>query len=176
MCSSYVVNTSTGNTIDPGTTDTGNHGDDVTTTINLPFSVQFYDQTFGTAIVGSNGTLGFVANGNAFTNACLPAAAENMAVLPNWDDQRTDIGLPGCSTWTNGCGIFTSVSGTTPNRVFNIEWHAVFFADTSTTADFEIQLHESTNQIDFIYGDVAGGGSSATVGVQARHRERLHPV
>ena len=165
-CNSYIFNTSMGNNIDPGTTDTGNHADDGTTTINLPFSVQFYDQTFNTAIVGSNGTLGFVANGNAFTNACLPAAAEDMAILPHWDDLETVAGLPGCSTWTNGCGIFTSVTGSMPNRIFNVQWHAVFFADTSTTADFEIQLHESTNQIDFIYGDVTGGGTSATVGVQ----------
>ena len=165
-CNNYIFNTSTGNTIEPGTTDTGNHTDDGTTVINLPFSVQFYDQSFTTAIVGSNGTLGFVANGNAFTNACLPAAAENMAILPHWDDLQTNTGLTGCSTWANGCGIFTSVSGTAPNRIFNIEWHAVFFANNATTADFEIRLHESTNQIDLIYGDVFGDGTSATVGVQ----------
>jgi hypothetical protein len=25
------------------------------------------------------------------------------------------------TTWVNGCGIFTSISGTAPNRIFNIE-------------------------------------------------------
>ena len=35
-----------GGSIVPGTTDTGNHGDDQTTTISLPFSYSLYDQTF----------------------------------------------------------------------------------------------------------------------------------
>ena len=35
-----------GGSIVPGTTDTGNHGDDQTTTIALPFSYSVYDQTF----------------------------------------------------------------------------------------------------------------------------------
>ena len=126
-----MFNTGSGS-IEPGTTDTGNHIDDGTTTINLPFPVQFYDQSFNTAIVGSNGTLGFVANGNAFTNACLPAPAENMAILPHWDDLRTDA-QTGCSTYPDGtCGIYTSTTGTAPNRVFNIEYRTVYFANTST--------------------------------------------
>ena len=35
-----------GGSIVPGSTDTGNHGDDQTTTIALPFSYSVYDQTF----------------------------------------------------------------------------------------------------------------------------------
>ena len=35
-----------GGSIVPGSTDTGNHGDDLTTTVPLPFSYSIYDQTF----------------------------------------------------------------------------------------------------------------------------------
>ena len=48
-----------GGSIVPGTMDTGNHGDDCTTTIALPFSYTLYDQTFTAANVDSNGTLQF---------------------------------------------------------------------------------------------------------------------
>ena len=40
-----------GGSIVPGTTDTGNHGDDQTTTVPLPFSYSVYDQTFNSITV-----------------------------------------------------------------------------------------------------------------------------
>ena len=46
----------------------------------------------------------------------------NYAIMPHWDDLRTDQ-QPGCAAFPGGtCGIFTSVTGTPPNRIFNIEW------------------------------------------------------
>ena len=56
----------------PGTTDTGNHCDDCTTAISLPFSVTLYDQTYTSATVGSNGIFAFGTNNNAFARSCLP--------------------------------------------------------------------------------------------------------
>jgi hypothetical protein len=56
----YIVTTTTGATIVPGTTDTGNHTDDGSTGVALPFDVQFYDQTFSAGnfvYVNSNGFL-----------------------------------------------------------------------------------------------------------------------
>jgi hypothetical protein len=43
----------------------------------------------------------------------------------------------GCQAWANGCGIFTSVSGSPPNRIVNIEWHTVLFYPANTAYDFE---------------------------------------
>ena len=50
-----------GGSIVPGTTDTGNHADDGTTPITLPFSYTLYDQTFTAANVDSNGTFQFMS-------------------------------------------------------------------------------------------------------------------
>ncbi len=157
----YTIATATG-TIVPGTTDTSNHGDDVTTTINLPFAMSFYGNSYNTAIVGSNGTLGFVANGNAFTNACLPAAAENYAILPYWDDQRTDTGLSGCTAWANGCGIFTTQVGST----FYIDYHTVLFADNSVPLEYEIILTQGSSSFSVVYGTGITDTGSETIGVQ----------
>src|SRR5262249_23644890 len=68
----YVITQFTGASIVPGTTDTGNHYDDGTTTISLPFNYQLYDQTFGSVVISSNGTLQFNSNNSTYVNGCLP--------------------------------------------------------------------------------------------------------
>ena len=155
-----------GGNIVAGTTDSGNHGDDVTTTIALPFSYSLYDQTFNSITVSSNGNAQFTTNLTTFTNVCLPWTLTTYAIFPYWDDLRTDANT-GCASYPGGaCGIFTSVSGTAPNRIFNIEWRAVYFATPANQANHELRLYEGQSRFDVIYGTVAGGNTSATAGVQ----------
>lgn len=164
----YTFASSTGAAIVPGTVDTGNHTDDGTTNITLPFTYNLYGQPFTTANVSSNGNLQFVSNSNALTNACpLPSAQFDFAVMPHWDDMRTDQVGTGCTAYGGvGCGIFTSVTGVAPNRIFNIEWRTVYFGANTTRANFEARLYEGQNRFDFIYGETAQNGNSASVGVQ----------
>ena len=73
--------------------------------------------------------------------ACLPAPPNvgpyDYTIFPMWQDMRTDIGLSGCASFPGGtCGVFTSVSGTAPNRIFNIEWRTVYFADNVLDGEF----------------------------------------
>ncbi|MDQ3089091.1 MAG: DUF4394 domain-containing protein, partial [Acidobacteriota bacterium] len=157
----YTTSTMTGQTIVPGTTNIGNNGDDVTTAITIPFSFNFYGNPFTAANVSSNGNLQFTSNSTAFSNVCpLPTTTLNNPIMPYWDDLDTRV----ASNPANG--IFTSVSGSAPNRIFNIEWRTTTFNTPVTPVNFEIRLYETTGQIDFIYAAVAGGGNSATVGVQ----------
>ncbi|HKP52765.1 MAG TPA: hypothetical protein VJ183_08925, partial [Chloroflexia bacterium] len=59
-CSSnYTYTASAGATIVAGTVDIGNHGDDVITSVTLPFPYTVYDQVFTTVNVSSNGNLQF---------------------------------------------------------------------------------------------------------------------
>ncbi len=162
VCTNYGFTTSTGATIAPGTTDTGNHADDAATTITLPFAYSLYGQSFTTASVNSNGTLQFTGSTTAFSNACLPTTTLNNAIAANWDDLETTSTL----TCTGGCGVFTSVSGVAPNRIFNIEWRAVYFSNTAQQANFEIRLYEGQSRFDIVYGAIDQSGTSATVGVQ----------
>ena len=144
----------------PGDTDIGLHTDDGDTFVALPFSFQLYDQTYNGVNVSTNGRLDFVCinEPNGFMSACLPAPDNicpfDFTVFPNWSDYRTDTGLSGCSTFASGCGVFTSVSGSAPNRIFNIEWRAVYFNDNSMTANFEVRLYENdpNKRFDFIFG------------------------
>jgi hypothetical protein len=154
VATNYVVIPATG-TIVPGTSDMGNHCNDCVTTITLPFAATLYDQQFSTALIGSNGTIGFVGNGNPPENTCVPSPAANFAIYAYWDDLGTGCG---------GCGIFTSVSGTAPSRIFNIEWRALRISN-GASVHFEARLYEGDGRFDLIYGNVDSEGS-ASIGVQ----------
>ena len=58
------------------------------------------------------------------------------------------------------------MSGTAPDRVFNIEWRAVYFSPNASRANFELRLYEGQTRFDVIYGTVALGNTTATAGVQ----------
>jgi|SRR5947209_4905263 len=114
----YVVTTFTGASIVPGTTDTGNHVDDASTGIALPFDVQFYDQTFpagSTVWINSNGFLSFDSAYGGCCGSCIPNGAVSNIISVAWRDFYT-------ADAAGGQGVFTSISGATPHRIFNIEW------------------------------------------------------
>src|SRR5688572_634645 len=154
----YRVVSSTGSVIIPGITDTGNHCDDCTTAIALPFPVLLYDQTFTTARVSSNGNLQFLSNNASGNNHCLPRADFNFAIFALWDNLDTSAA---------GNGIYTVVTGVAPDRIFNIEWRGHSYSGNGPV-NFEIQLFENPamQQFNIIFGALAQPGNSATVGVQ----------
>jgi hypothetical protein len=173
--SQYVI-TEGADAIVPGDTDTGNHCDDCNTAVTLPFPFQLYDQTYTSVQVSSNGHLDFVVPnepGGYITN-CLPAPPNqgpyDFTVFSVWQDQRTDFGLSGCASFPGGnCGIFTSVSGTAPNRIFNIEWRTVLFADNGATQNHEVRLYENDQNLKFevIIGNLTNNATENWVsGVQ----------
>jgi hypothetical protein len=161
-CSGYVIGQIAGNIV-PGTLDIGNHCDDCATLISLPFAYTLYDQTFTQVYVSANGRLDFVTN-HVINNVnnCLPAPPDpngpfDYTISAYWDDLRTDIGAS---------GIFTSVSGVFPNRIFNVEFNAVYFLNNAQIAHFEVRLYEGQARFDVIYSFLARGNTSATAGVQ----------
>src|SRR5213075_153792 len=128
----------------PGTTDTGNHCDDCITTIALPFSFQLYGNSYSSVNASSNGNAQFVTSDGTFVTVCIPWSGHDFAIHPLFQDLRTDLALSGCSAYPGGtCGIFTSVSGTAPNRIFNIEWRAVHADDPTLPANFEVVFYEN---------------------------------
>jgi hypothetical protein len=164
----YVITQSSGAQIVPGTIDIGNHCniDGCTTGINLPFPFTLYDRTFTSAYVDSGGTLGFLGNQGYDISECLPQSDPqnlNFGILAYWDYVETDgdcIGGP--------CGIYTSISGSSPNRIFNIEWRTRKYRSFQNydPVNFEIRLYENSTNFEVIYGAVSNTGADATYGVQ----------
>jgi hypothetical protein len=166
MNGNYTYSQSTAPIV-PGTSDVGIHCDDCYTNIQIPFPYSLYGQTFNRANVSSNGALQFNSNSTEWNNTCMPATGFYNTVFAYWDDLRTDSVL----TATVPTGVFTSVIGLAPNRIFNIEWRACVrpesgevCADTDT--NFEVRLYEGQTSFDVVYGQVADSGSGATIGVQ----------
>src|SRR6185436_3535254 len=106
-CDGYNIYTSSEGPL-PGINDIGLHTDDGTAVVILPFIVSAYGQSFGTAVVSTNGQLTLGTTGtSAYSNVCLPAPAfTGVTLAPFWDDLRTDA---------PGQGIFTATYGTAPN-------------------------------------------------------------
>ncbi|MFL6417205.1 MAG: kelch repeat-containing protein [Bryobacteraceae bacterium] len=162
LLGNYVITPGT-DTIVPGTTDTGNHIDDGDTLISLPFPFTLYENTYTSVNVSSNGRLDFVCGVHdtfGVLIACIPPPANqcpyDFTIFGLWEDLRTDFGLRGCAGFPGGnCGIFTSVTGSAPDRIFNIEWRAVLFANNAARQNFEVRLYENpamNQRFDVIYG------------------------
>ncbi|HEX8130632.1 MAG TPA: carboxypeptidase regulatory-like domain-containing protein [Pyrinomonadaceae bacterium] len=163
----YRLFGASGASIVPGTTQvTGfgcvaTAGDDCVATIALPFAYNFYGNTYTSAVVSSNGNVQFAsANPDYGQNeVCFPLSLFSYSIVPHF----SDLTIGGA-----GEGIFTSVSGTAPNRIFNIEWRASALGKPAGSLNFEVRLYEGTGarSFDIIYGSVPNNGFDATVGVQ----------
>src|SRR5205823_2480174 len=106
--------------------------------------------------LSSTGNAHLQTTDTTFTNQILPWTSHNYTIFPYWDDLYLV---------NSGFGIFTSISGSAPNRIFNIEWRAQYFPG-SGTANLELRLYEGQTRFDVIYGTVTNGNTSATAGVQ----------
>src|SRR6266498_2261309 len=141
----------------PGVDDIGNHGDDVGVIITLPFSVTLYGQTFTSADAGSNGHLTFGTPYDSFGITCSPFgnSAATDALAPYWGDQCTGA----CASITcDTCGIFTTTTGSAPDRIFYIEWRTQYY-NQAETLNYEVALYENGNPpFKFIYNSVNAAG------------------
>jgi hypothetical protein len=161
----YVITPGT-DPIVPGDTNIGSDCDDCGVQVSLPFPFQLYGTTYNTVNVRSNGRLEFVnihdGDTQDYVSVCLPAPPDPITLIPYdftifglWEDQLTFASNPGCAAFPGGtCGIFTSVSGSEPNRIFNIEWRTVLFNDTNAPQNHEIRLYENdpNQRFDVIIG------------------------
>jgi hypothetical protein len=135
--------------------------DDASALITLPFSFNFYGQTYDHANVATNGFLNFLAPDSTYFNTPIPSTTTpNAAIYPFWDDLYVD----------DEAGIYTKTIGFAPNRQFVIDWRNVyFFADPTRRLSFEIVLFED-GKILIQYFDVESAtreqGTSATIGIE----------
>jgi PKD domain len=148
----YTFFESTGEPFPTGTVDTGNHCNDCTTPVTLPFSFTLYGTSYTAAVVSSNGNIQFASNSTARINMdarLAPTFPFADALLPFWDDLFT-----GPVSSFPGLGIFTEVTGTTPNRIFIIEWRARVAISGTPFVNFAVRLYEDGGHFDFVYGQL----------------------
>ena len=106
----------------PGVDDLNLNCDDCGADVPLPFPVTLYGQSFSTAHVGSNGHCTFGSSSDSFTITCPPPfgiSGTTEVLAPYWVDQTVFA--------ADGHGVFITVTGSEPNRIFYIEWRSVYF-------------------------------------------------
>jgi hypothetical protein len=162
----YTYASAGGGTVTPAETLlAGSQADDAALALNVPagFGFSLYGTSYsgGQALtVSTNGTLQMGPGGNpAHVNTALPSAFTLPTIFAYWDDLDLRGG-------TNG--IYTSLTGAAPNRVWRIEWRGFLFGASTSTVNFAIEIPEGGNNFRTVYANnAAASGTSATVGVQA---------
>lgn len=144
-------------------------GDDGSLQVPIGFMFPFYGSAYESVAVGANGLLAFLGTAGEPANTTIPSTAgPNGIIAPFWDDLEI-IGP---------ASVRTELSGSAPERRFAVEWARAQRAPgdaSSPTASLSFQavLHETTGEIDLVWGDLRGPepgaahGSSATTGIES---------
>jgi hypothetical protein len=140
-------------------------GDDDQAIIPLPFLIDFYDGSYNSITIGSNGDLFFENNLTDYWNLCIPATTyygvETYAA-PFWTDLKPSAGGQ----------VYYDIRGSAPSRTLIVEYLNVPHYWTPGTVSFEIIFHEYSDDIIMQYNDVNFGdvffdaGVASTVGLQ----------
>lgn len=159
LTNNYLVAASTGATMVPANNYVpGSTCNGCVVNIPLPFTYSFYDTPYSSVNVSSRGNLQFNTSDPTGNETCLPAAAFGDAINAYWDNINTNI--------NDTMGVFTSVTGEAPNRVFNIRWAGGYVANDAVV-NLEVRLYEGQPRFEIIYGNVTRRGFSSTIGVQS---------
>ena len=143
-------------------------GDDVYTTINVPFAFPFYGSTYNSVTPTSNGILCISNTGNYYyTNENIGSSSSFDGFIAPWWDDLSAYSSRGSYVYSLGG---TDTDGT---NYFVIEWHDImcpYSSSGSTYAiTFEVILYEN-GVIKIQYKDATSSsnskGSSATVGIE----------
>lgn len=137
-----------------------NSDETITLAIYLPFSFTYCGVVYNNMRISSNG---FISPGNtlaqsAFTNDL--AGTIKPVIAPLWDD---------LAAGTAGNVVYTT-EGTSPNRVFIVEFRNFkwIYASTTENRHFQVRLYENTNIIEFYYNIVdapSGNYIGASIGI-----------
>lgn len=156
----YSCATSTGDYLQ-GDTKSTLTGDDVQTSLDLPFSFPFYGVSYDSAFVTSNGHLNFLAGTTSYANGAIPSsAAPNAALYPFWDDLNLDA----------AAGLYTGTTTVDGKDAYVVEWRNVRkYSPATDRLSFSVTLVEDGTVI-YGYGETTdtdtAKGSSASIGIE----------
>ncbi|MEO8285537.1 MAG: S-layer homology domain-containing protein [Chloroflexota bacterium] len=164
---SYTYTTSTGSIVPATSLVPGSQCNRCIVPLTFPFPVTLYGQSYITANVSNYGNLQFTSADSSTTSCPMPSPQLGPALFPYWYD-GVYTSWPEPCMGSNGlpCGVYTSVSGSAPNRLFYVEWRALLFGSNHETVDYEIRFHENSDHFEFVYGVGVMFGYNTVIGVQ----------
>ncbi len=136
---------------------TGPQGNDEAVNATIPFSFNYLGTGYNQVRICSNGWMSFTISTlvNNQNQRLFNTQTPNMLLAPWWDDLIDD----GTSV------ISYKTEGSTPNRVFIVEWDSVPVYNgviNPARISFQAKLYETTNIIEFHYGELVYGAHSAS--------------
>jgi len=133
-------------------------GDDGFENIDMPFPFIYDSLTYRKARISVNGWMEF---GQNYTN---PGYANDLAnpdarplLAPFWDDLYAD----------SSSEIRYQTLGTSPNRVFVVQWKNVHWSGAAgTLQNFQVRIDENSKVVRFVYGSMNNStGVSTSIGI-----------
>ncbi len=141
----------------------GPNGDNEYMDVTLGFPFIYAGTAYTQARLSTNGWLslnrtGTISNANT---SLFSATTPNATLAPWFDDLRAD----------EASLISYATEGEAPNRVFTAEWKSILTYKNSTArVSFQLKLFETSNRIEFHYGNYESGGhsnnESASIGIE----------
>ncbi|MBK9188381.1 MAG: hypothetical protein IPM33_05430 [Phycisphaerales bacterium] len=125
---------------------TGACDDCVQSGISIGFDFGFFDNTYNTVNISSNGNLQFTSASTLLTNVAIPnVAVPNNMIAPLWDDWNPNVTIG---------EVYYLTRGTAPNREFIVSWQNVAQFGNTDSNSFQAVLFEGSNNIEFRYGQI----------------------
>lgn len=140
----------------------GPSGSTIVMDVPIGFTFKYVGTDFTQVRICTKGWISFNLTSNSSVNENLFSLAEpNNTLAPWWDNLDANNSLSFVSYNT---------TGSTPNRVFTVEWHKVkTFVGATARITFQVKIFESSNIIEFHYGSLNGGShlaEGASIGIE----------
>ena len=118
------------------------------------FTFNFCGTNYTTCALDANGVLSLSNTGASATPSTTNIAGAGF-LMPLWADLN---GL--CKN------VYYQTSGTSPNRVFTVEYNNWGVAGGTASLNFQVKLYEGTNVIQYVYGTSSGSvPTNAVIGI-----------
>lgn len=137
----------------------GDEGYTAPVLIGFPFT--YMGEAQDTIQITTNGILRFGNNLASASSTNALNGTTRKVVAPFWDDMSA----------ADSSQITYLVTGSAPNRVLTVEWKQMRapYNNTVPNAEFQVKLYETSNIIEFVYGNStlpdAGKNTSASIGL-----------
>lgn len=128
-------------------------GDDSYGTVTLPFDFRFAETTYpqgANLYVCSNG---YITLNNSSTSSSPSFSSSYSVISPLGHDLNPR---------TSGTVTY-EVSGTSPNRTLTVQWANIAAYSSGNRYNFQVKLHETTNAVEFCYGQMTVSNSKNPV-------------
>jgi hypothetical protein len=143
---------------------TGPTGDNGYMDVPLNFSFNYVGVDYNQVRISTNGWLTMNLSGttNSINSSLFTVLLPSTTIAP-WFDNLSD---------DNTSSVSYKTEGNAPSRVFTVQWNRVltFNSLASARISFQAKLHETTNMIEFHYGNLESGNhspnESASVGIE----------